>query len=181
MPKIDLDSIEQINRTGYPAPFDREVAGRWYRRLSPASGISDFGVSHVTLKPGAWSSQRHWHREEDELVVMISGEAVLIAVHDAVRPLFSHDMFATVVAAAREFGAALPVVPVPDTIHVMTDRATVEGVFEVGDRPEVATLLDERGIEVEEQRVVLKREIAAGGRTRAWISGSTVTAICPSE
>ena len=37
-----------------------------------------FGISHVTLTPGAWSSQRHWHEGEDEFVVMIAGEAVLI-------------------------------------------------------------------------------------------------------
>ena len=36
------------------------------------------GASHVVLKPGAWSSQRHWHRGEDELLVMLTGEAVLI-------------------------------------------------------------------------------------------------------
>jgi uncharacterized cupin superfamily protein len=36
------------------------------------------GASHVVLKPGAWSSQRHWHAEEDELVVVLSGEAVLV-------------------------------------------------------------------------------------------------------
>jgi len=78
MPKIDLDSIEQVNRTGYPPPFDQPVAGRWYRRLSPASGLTDFGASHVTLKPGAWSSQRHWHDGEDEFLVMVAGEAVLI-------------------------------------------------------------------------------------------------------
>jgi uncharacterized cupin superfamily protein len=46
--------------------------------LAPASGISDFGVSHVTLEPGAWSSQRHWHEGEDEFVVILSGEAVLV-------------------------------------------------------------------------------------------------------
>jgi uncharacterized cupin superfamily protein len=78
MPKIDLDSIEQRNRTGYPPPFDKEVAGRFVRRLSPATGLTDFGVSQVTLKPGAWSSQRHWHDGEDEFLVMISGEAVLL-------------------------------------------------------------------------------------------------------
>ena len=78
MPKVDLDSIEQVNRTGYPPPFDQPVAGRWYRRLAPASGLTDFGVSHVTLKPGAWSSQRHWHDGEDEFLVMIAGEAVLV-------------------------------------------------------------------------------------------------------
>jgi DNA repair protein RecN (Recombination protein N) len=37
-------------------------------------------------------------------------------------------------------------------------------------------LLDERGIEVDEGLVVLKREVAASGRGRAWINGSSVTA-----
>jgi len=78
MPKLDLDSIAQTNRTGYPPPFDKDVAGRWYRRLAPAGGLTKFGVSHVTLKPGAWSSQRHWHDSEDEFLVMLSGEAVLV-------------------------------------------------------------------------------------------------------
>ena len=78
MPKINLNSIEQVNRTGYPPPFNQEVAGRWYRRLAPAAGLTEFGVSHVVLKPGAWSSQRHWHNGEDELLVMLEGEAVLV-------------------------------------------------------------------------------------------------------
>ena len=78
MPKIDLEAIEQVNRTGYPPPFDKDVQGRWYRRLAPPFGLTDFGVSHVTLKPGAWSSQRHWHNGEDEFLVMLSGEAVLV-------------------------------------------------------------------------------------------------------
>jgi uncharacterized cupin superfamily protein len=78
MPKIHHEAIEQTNRTGYPPPFAEAVEGRWYRRLSPASGLTDFGVSHVTLKPGAWSSQRHWHVGEDEFLVMLSGEALLV-------------------------------------------------------------------------------------------------------
>lgn len=78
MPKLNLDAIPQSNATGYPPPFDVPVQGRWYRRLAPASGLTEFGASHVVLKPGAWSSQRHWHDGEDELVVMIAGEAVLI-------------------------------------------------------------------------------------------------------
>jgi uncharacterized cupin superfamily protein len=78
MPKVDLDSIPQQNRTGYPPPYDKEVAGRWYRRLATATGLTDFGVSHVVLKPGAWSSQRHWHDGEDEFLAMLSGEAVLV-------------------------------------------------------------------------------------------------------
>jgi uncharacterized cupin superfamily protein len=78
LPKLDLDTIPQTNATGYPAPFDAAVQGRWYRRLAPPSGLSEMGVSHVVLKPGAWSSQRHWHDQEDEFVVMLAGEAVLV-------------------------------------------------------------------------------------------------------
>ena len=78
MPKLDLETIPQTNATGYPAIYADVVQGRWYRRLAPATGIADFGVSHVVLQPGAWSSQRHWHQGEDELVVMLAGEAVLV-------------------------------------------------------------------------------------------------------
>lgn len=78
MPRIDLDAIAQTNATGYPAPHADIVAGRWVRRLGPASDLSDFGVSHVVLKPGAASSNRHWHEDEDEFVVMLAGEAMLV-------------------------------------------------------------------------------------------------------
>ncbi|MEO5939040.1 MAG: cupin domain-containing protein, partial [Sphingomonas sp.] len=78
MPKLDLDTILQSNATGYPPDYAGVVKERWYRRLAPAGGVGDFGFSHVTLKPGAWSSQRHWHEGEDEAVIMLAGEAVLV-------------------------------------------------------------------------------------------------------
>ena len=78
MPKLDLVAIAETNRTGYPAPYAAEVHGRWYRRLAPAAGLTDFGASHVRLEPGAVSSQRHWHEGEDEIVIMLAGEAVLV-------------------------------------------------------------------------------------------------------
>jgi uncharacterized cupin superfamily protein len=78
MPKLDVDAIPQTNATGYPAAYANEVQGRWYRRLAPAGRLTDFGASHVVLQPGAWSAHRHWHEDEDELVVMLAGEAVLV-------------------------------------------------------------------------------------------------------
>ena len=81
MPKIDLDAVPQTNATGYPPPHSDAVQGRWYRRVAPAAGITDFGISHVVLKPGAWSAQRHWHEGEDEFVVLIAGAAVLVDDH----------------------------------------------------------------------------------------------------
>jgi len=63
-----------------------------------------------------------------------------------------------------------------DLIRSGADKATVEGVFDIGQRSDVCALADERGIEVEDDTLVLKREIAANGRGRAWINGTTVTA-----
>ena len=63
-----------------------------------------------------------------------------------------------------------------DLIRTGSDRATVEGVFDVADRPEIAAMLDERGIDLEEPLVVLKREIVGAGRARAWVNGTTVSA-----
>ncbi|HJR43157.1 MAG TPA: DNA repair protein RecN [Gemmatimonadaceae bacterium] len=63
-----------------------------------------------------------------------------------------------------------------DVIRTGADKAVVEGVFEASSRPELSELLDERGIDVDDETVVLRREISATGRTRAWINGTTVTA-----
>ncbi len=63
-----------------------------------------------------------------------------------------------------------------NVVRTGAERATVEGVFDVADHPELAALLDTRGINVDESRVVLKREVSSAGRARAWINGSTVTA-----
>jgi uncharacterized cupin superfamily protein len=78
MPRIDLDTIEQTNRTGYPRPYAAEMAKRLYRKLAGPAGIEDFGISHVVLTPGGISSQRHWHEGEDEFLAMLDGEAVLV-------------------------------------------------------------------------------------------------------
>ncbi|HSG33207.1 MAG TPA: cupin domain-containing protein [Sphingomonadaceae bacterium] len=78
MPKLDLEAIPQQNTTGYPPPFDAPMAGRFVRRLAQATGLRQLGAAHVVLRPGGWSSQRHWHAVQDELMVMLSGEAVLV-------------------------------------------------------------------------------------------------------
>jgi DNA repair protein RecN (Recombination protein N) len=63
-----------------------------------------------------------------------------------------------------------------DVIRTGAERASVEGVFDISDRPEISALLDERGIDVDEPLVVLKREVAAAGRARAWVNGGAVNA-----
>ena len=78
MPKIDIDKLPLDQSTNYPPPFNRAVQGRARKRLGRAAGLTQFGVNICTLKPGAASSQRHWHENEDELVYVLEGELVLV-------------------------------------------------------------------------------------------------------
>src|SRR5215469_4051124 len=78
MSKLDIEALPIDTKTPYPPPFDRVVYGRERRRLGNAAGLSQFGVNLTTLRPGAASALRHWHANEDELVFILEGEAVLI-------------------------------------------------------------------------------------------------------
>ena len=78
MPKIDISTAPQGSGTRYPAPFDAPCKGRSWRRLGDAAGLTQFGVNLVRLPPGVWSSQRHWHTQEDEFVYLVEGELILV-------------------------------------------------------------------------------------------------------
>ena len=78
MPKIDIANAPVRVGTAYPSPFDAPCLERFRRRLGDAGGLTDFGVNLLTLKPGVWSSQRHWHRKEDEFIYILSGEVTLV-------------------------------------------------------------------------------------------------------
>ncbi len=58
-------------RPAVPRPRQRS-------RLGDAAGLTQFGVNLLTLPPGAWSSQRHWHSAGDEFVYVLCGEVVLV-------------------------------------------------------------------------------------------------------
>jgi uncharacterized cupin superfamily protein len=77
MPKIDIDKVPIDTTTGYPPPHNKVVEGRSRKRLARFAGLTQFGFNVCTLKPGAASSQRHWHENEDEFVYVLSGEVVL--------------------------------------------------------------------------------------------------------
>jgi len=78
MKKIDLDRTPTRFGTGYPPPYDAVCAQRRKWRLGDAAGLTQFGVNLVRLPAGQWSSQRHWHRAEDEFVYVLEGEVVLV-------------------------------------------------------------------------------------------------------
>jgi uncharacterized cupin superfamily protein len=78
MPKIDVDKVPSRATSGYPPEFQKVVEGRSKQALGNAAGLTQFGVNRTVLKPGAASSVRHWHVQEDEFVYVLEGELTLI-------------------------------------------------------------------------------------------------------
>jgi len=120
MPKIDVSQVPERKGSGYPPPFAAFAGARAKQALGDAGGLADFGVNLTRLPPGAWSSQRHWHTEEDEFVCVLSGELVLIT-DDGEQPL-----------RAGEF-AAFPK-NCPDGHHLVNRSAQTAVYLEIGSR-----------------------------------------------
>ena len=76
--KIRIDTLSSVVGSLYPPPFDVPCRPRRRKALGDAAGLTQFGVNLLTLPPGAWSSQRHWHTDEDELVFVLEGEVTLV-------------------------------------------------------------------------------------------------------
>jgi uncharacterized cupin superfamily protein len=79
MHKADLgEDKAHIAKSAYPAPHDKMLEGRKSWALNRQWKFTQFGVNRVEIPPGSWSTNRHWHRNNDELVIVISGELVLV-------------------------------------------------------------------------------------------------------
>ena len=78
MPKIDQSQVPGRSGSGYPKPYDAEAVGRTVFPLGATSGLTQFGANRVRLDPGAWSSQRHWHENQDEFLVVTQGPCTLV-------------------------------------------------------------------------------------------------------
>lgn len=63
-----------------------------------------------------------------------------------------------------------------ESIRSGAQKATVEGVFDVAQRKSVLELLAEQGIEADDGLLILRREVSAEGRSRAWVNGAASTA-----
>lgn len=120
MAKIDIDKVAPVLGSGYPAPFHEIAAGREKRALGAAAGLADFGVNLTHLPPGKWSSQRHWHSDEDEFVYVLEGEVTLVS--DAGRDILKAGDCAAFPKGAR------------DAHHLVNESAAVAVYLEVGTR-----------------------------------------------
>jgi uncharacterized cupin superfamily protein len=78
MPVIDPAKVPVKTGSIYPEPYAAMMQGRSSLRLGEAGGLTQFGVNLVTLEPGALSSLRHWHHNEDEFVMVTMGECTLV-------------------------------------------------------------------------------------------------------
>jgi uncharacterized cupin superfamily protein len=75
---VDPTTVADRQSTIYPPQFADAVAGRIKKALTQAAGLTQFGVNLTTLEPGASSSHRHWHANEDEFIYVLEGEMMLI-------------------------------------------------------------------------------------------------------
>jgi len=62
-----------------------------------------------------------------------------------------------------------------DIVRPGAPRTVVEAVFEVPGNPALAAAADAVGVDLEDGRLVVRREINAEGRNRAWANGSPTT------
>ena len=78
MGKINLSKVPVLKGSKYPAPFDAQFADRGTQYVGDAGGITQYGANITHLPPGATSSLRHWHVNEDEFVMVTEGEVTLV-------------------------------------------------------------------------------------------------------
>ena len=76
MPKLDLSKVPVVLRAVYPGGFLDETAGYEGQRVGDAGGLTQFGVNRAVLPPRSRTALRHWHENEDEFVIVVSGEVV---------------------------------------------------------------------------------------------------------
>jgi uncharacterized cupin superfamily protein len=150
MPVINLAAVPVRTGSIYPSPYAEMMAGRSSLRLGDAGGLTQFGVNLVTLEPGALSSLRHWHLNEDEFVMVTEGECTLV-----------QDAGETVMCPGD--CAAFPAGD-PDGHHFINRTDRVARFLVVGSKAprEVATYSD----------VDLKVEMAAGKARFTYKDGS---------
>ncbi len=74
-----INSTDAPKREGsrYPAPHNEPCMHRTKHVLGDVFGLDQFGVNLAILQPGAWSSQRHWHENEDEFIYVVEGMITL--------------------------------------------------------------------------------------------------------
>ena len=77
----------------------------------------NFTIEHTVVDGG----QPRFHSSQNGVAAVPDDATGVIGIHDGVRPFVSEETIARCFEAARQFGAALPVLPVTDTLRCVTD------------------------------------------------------------
>ncbi len=77
-PIAAADAPPKAKQTNYPEPFAARVSGRLKRPLGDFFGLTNFGVNHTKLAPGAVTALRHHHSRQDEFIYVVSGTPTLV-------------------------------------------------------------------------------------------------------
>ena len=162
-----LASVEAVERIVVVTPADRVA------ELSEAPWLPERVVAVV-----AGGSRRH-ESVAAGLAALDSldghdtatGQRVVL-VHDGARPLASAGLVGAVLAAASEHGAAIPVLPVTDTIKRIADGRVAETL----DRSELAAAQTPQGVRRELLRDAFARFPPAG--TEAWTDEAALLEAC---
>jgi uncharacterized cupin superfamily protein len=73
------DSVPETEGvSGYPDPYNLGRGQLFYRHITNAGGLTQFGAAVETLLPGGQSSQMHWEEREDEFLLMLSGQVTVV-------------------------------------------------------------------------------------------------------
>ncbi|MEO0913553.1 MAG: cupin domain-containing protein [Pseudomonadota bacterium] len=78
MPKVRVEELPTFDGPDAAAPYAGPLGPYIGRAISKSMGLKHLGANVETLKPGSASSHRHWHDLTDELVVVLTGELVLV-------------------------------------------------------------------------------------------------------
>lgn len=62
-----------------------------------------------------------------------------------------------------------------DTIRTGAHQATIEGSFDISDRPDIKEHLHQMGIEVDEDTLIVRRVLSAGDKSKVYLNGSLNT------
>lgn len=84
-----------------------------------------FGIAHTVVDGGT----TRFESSRNGLAAIPDTEEGVVAVHDGVRPFTPTDVIQRVFDTARRSGAAIPVVPVTDTLRLVGDDGHSENVL----------------------------------------------------
>ena len=78
MPKVTLSGWAKADPYSHPVITGPDPGPYSYQLLSDPGGLTQFGAFLEELPPGSSSGHRHWHADEDEMILMLAGEVVLV-------------------------------------------------------------------------------------------------------